>query len=78
MSRFRALVLGLVLLLCTAGTLMSAPAFAVERFYYTDATYQVECGFRAIHCTFSTWSGCVTSYYYERVLWPCEGGGGPE
>jgi hypothetical protein len=73
MSRRRALLLGLVLLLCTAGTLISQPAWAVERYYYTDATFQVECGYRAIHCSFSQWSGCVTDYYYDVYLWPCQG-----
>ena len=72
MSRRRALLLGLILMLCTAGTLLSGPAYAVERHYFTDDTYQVGCGFRGIYCDYSTWSGCVTPYYHDRFLWPCE------
>ncbi len=71
MNRRRLVFLAVVLLLCTAGTLLAAPAYEYDRYYFTDASKVTMCGFQRVRCNFSTWWGCNTAYYSDEVFNEC-------
>ena len=71
MNRRRVAFLTIVLLLCTAGSLLAGPPYEYERTYFTDATHSTVCGFRGVYCTHSTWWGCVTPYYADDYFGEC-------
>lgn len=72
MTKRRAVVLAVVLLLCTAGSLLAGPPYEYERIYFTDETREVMCGWRGIYCDHSSWWGCVTPYYADEYFGPCD------
>lgn len=72
MTRRRALLLAVILLLSIAGTLVGSPLYAFERLYFTDASRAVVCGYRNVYCDRTTWGGCVTPYYDDEFIQECD------
>ena len=62
----------LVLLVVGTTSLIGAPEYEVSVYYYTDATYTVQCGYYHITCTGLERSGCITDFQQTIIGNACD------
>jgi hypothetical protein len=72
MSQRIRVALLMLLLVVGATSAMALPEYEMFITYYTDGTFQTECGYRHIFCDGSfIHSGRVTDHYIAIVIAPC-------